>query len=245
MRLYLASTSPARLATLRAAGIEPILLDPAVDEDAAVAAAEARGEGSLPGGKLSGPELVLLLARAKAEAVVGQLVDGEPIDGVILGGDSAFELDGVISGKPHLPEVARQRWLLQRGREGVLHSGHWIIDHRLPTDGTTPSNSTVTSNNTVTSKSTVQVDDAVGVGSVSSTTVVFADNISDDEIDAYVATGEPLKVAGAFTIDSLGAPFISEVRGDPHAVVGLSLAQLRELLLTRGISWPSLWNRKA
>lgn len=233
MRLYLASTSPARLATLRAAGIEPIVLDSAVDEDAAVAAAEARGEGSLPGGKLSGPELVLLLARAKAEAVVGRLVDGEPIDGVILGGDSAFELDGVISGKPHLPEVARQRWLLQRGREGVLHSGHWIIDHRLGASDSSPANNSG------------QVDDAVGVGSVSSTTVVFADNISDDEIDAYVATGEPLKVAGAFTIDSLGAPFISEVRGDPHAVVGLSLAQLRELLLTRGIHWPSLWNRGA
>lgn len=236
MRLYLASTSPARLATLRAAGIEPIVLDSAVDEDAAVAAAEARGEGSLPGGKLSGPELVLLLARAKAEAVVGRLVNGEPIDGVILGGDSAFELDGVISGKPHLPEVARQRWLLQRGREGVLHSGHWIIDHRL---GAFDSSSSSSANNSG------QVDDAVGVGSVSSTTVVFADNISDAEIDAYVATGEPLKVAGAFTIDSLGAPFISEVRGDPHAVVGLSLAQLRELLLTRGIHWPSLWNRGA
>jgi septum formation protein len=225
VRLYLASTSPARLATLRAAGIEPLLLDSQVDEDAAVAAAEARGEGSLPGGKLSGPELVLLLARAKAEAVVGRLVDGAPIDGVILGGDSAFELDGVISGKPHLPEVAKQRWLLQRGREGVLHSGHWIIDARADAD---PG----------------QDGAAAGVGSVSSTTVVFADNITDEEIDAYVATGEPLKVAGAFTIDSLGAPFISEVRGDPHAVVGLSLAQLRELLLTRGISWPSLWNRR-
>lgn len=232
MRLYLASTSPARLATLRAAGIEPIVLDSAVDEDAAVAAAEARGDGSLPGGKLSGPELVLLLARAKAEAVVGRLVDGEPIDGVILGGDSAFELDGVISGKPHLPEVARQRWLLQRGREGVLHSGHWIIDHRASTA-------------TQQTREPGQVDAPDGVGSVSSTTVVFADNITDDEIDAYVATGEPLKVAGAFTIDSLGAPFISEVRGDPHAVVGLSLAQLRELLITRGISWPSLWNRGA
>jgi septum formation protein len=225
VRLYLASTSPARLATLRAAGIEPLLLDSQVDEDAAVAAAEARGEGSLPGGKLSGPELVLLLARAKAEAVVGRLVDGAPIDGVILGGDSAFELDGVISGKPHLPEVAKQRWLLQRGREGVLHSGHWIIDARADAD---PG----------------QDGAAAGVGSVSSTTVVFADNITDEEIDAYVATGEPLKVAGAFTIDSLGAPFITEVRGDPHAVVGLSLAQLRELLLTRGISWPSLWNRR-
>jgi septum formation protein len=212
VRLYLASTSPARLATLRAAGIEPVLLASEVDEDAAVAEAEALN------GPLTGPQMVLLLARLKAEAVTGRLVDGEPIDGMILGGDSAFELDGVMYGKPHFPEVARERWMMQRGREGLLHSGHWLIDHRGGVVGS-------------------------GVGDVSTTSVRFADNITDAEIDAYVATGEPLKVAGAFTIDSLGAPFISEVRGDPHAVVGLSLAQLRELLLNFDVSWPSLWNR--
>ena len=188
MRLYLASTSPARLATLRAVGVEPVLLASNVDEDAAVAAA----------GPLTPADMVLLLARLKAEAVVGRSVDvgagPEPIDGFILGGDSAFELDGIVYGKPHLPEVARERWLLQRGREGHLHSGHWLIDHRG--------------------------------GSVAG------------------ATGEPLQVAGAFTIDSLGAPFISEVRGDPHAVVGLSVALLRTLLLEFGVSWPSLWNRQ-
>jgi septum formation protein len=213
VRLYLASTSPARLATLRAAGIEPILLASDVDEDAAVAEAEALN------GPLTGPQMVLLLARLKAEAVVGRLVDGEPIDGMILGGDSMFELDGVMYGKPHFPEVARERWMMQRGREGLLHSGHWVLDHRQHAVGT------------------------IGVGDVSTTSIRFADNITDAEIDAYVATGEPLKVAGAFTIDSLGAPFISEVRGDPHAVVGLSLAQLRELLLQFDVSWPSLWNR--
>ena len=212
MRLYLASTSPARLATLRAAGIEPILLASEVDEEAAVADAEALN------GPLTGPEMVLLLARLKAEAVTGRLVDGEPIDGMILGGDSAFELDSVLYGKPHFPEVARERWLMQRGREGLLHSGHWLIDHRGGVLGS-------------------------GIGDVSTTSVRFASNITDLEIDAYIATGEPLKVAGAFTIDSLGAPFISEVRGDPHAVVGLSLAQLRELLLNFDVSWPSLWNR--
>ena len=212
MRLYLASTSPARLATLRAAGIEPILLASEVDEEAAVAEAEALN------GPLTGPEMVLLLARLKAEAVTGRLVDGEPIDGMILGGDSAFELDSVLYGKPHFPEVARERWLMQRGREGLLHSGHWLIDHRGGVVGS-------------------------GIGDVSTTSVRFASNITDLEIDAYIATGEPLKVAGAFTIDSLGAPFISEVRGDPHAVVGLSLAQLRELLLNFDVSWPSLWNR--
>ena len=208
MRLYLASTSPARLATLRAVGVEPVLLASNVDEDAAVAAA----------GPLTAAEMVLLLARLKAEAVVGRAVDGESIDGFILGGDSAFELDGIVYGKPHEPAVARERWLLQRGREGELHSGHWLIDHRGGVVGG-------------------------ATGGVSTSSVRFAADISDDEIDAYVATGEPLQVAGAFTIDSLGAPFISEVRGDPHAVVGLSVALLRELLLEFGVPWHTLWNR--
>jgi septum formation protein len=214
VRLYLASTSPARLATLRAAGIEPILLSSGVDEEAAVAAA----------GPLTGPEMVLLLARLKAEAVVGRTVNGEPIDGFILGGDSAFELDGAIYGKPHLPDVARERWLAQRGREGQLHSGHWLIDHRKP--------------------GPELVETLGSAGGVSTASVRFAASITDDEIDAYIATGEPLEVAGAFTIDSLGGAFISEVRGDPHAVVGLSLALVRELLREFGVSWPSLWNRQ-
>lgn len=204
MRLYLASTSPARLATLRAVGVEPVLLSSGVDEEAVAAAAEP----------LDGPQLVQLLARAKAEAVVGRSV----IDGFILGGDSAFELDGQLFGKPHLPEVARERWLAQRGRTGLLHSGHWLIDHRGGVLGD-------------------------GVGGVSTAAVTFAGDITDDEIDAYVATGEPLQVAGAFTIDSLGAPFISRVDGDPHAVVGLSVSLLRTLLLQFGIPWHSLWNR--
>jgi septum formation protein len=208
VRLYLASTSPARLATLRAAGIEPVLLSSGVDEEAAVAEA----------GPLTTPEMVLLLARLKAEAVVGRLVEGEPIDGFILGGDSAFELDGVAYGKPHLPEIARERWMAQRGREGLLHSGHWLIDHRGGAAG-------------------------AAVGGVSTASVRFAASITDDEIDAYIATGEPLEVAGAFTIDSLGGAFISEVRGDPHAVVGLSLALVRELLLEYGVAWTDLWNR--
>ncbi len=201
MRLYLASTSPARLATLRAAGVEPVLLSSGVDEEAVAAAA----------GPLDGPGLVSLLARAKAEAVVGPALDG-----FILGGDSAFELDGELYGKPHRPEVARERWLAQRGRTGVLHSGHWLIDHRGGT-----------------------VNGAVGA--VSSASVTFA-SVSDAEIDAYVATGEPLQVAGAFTIDSLGSAFITRVEGDPHAVVGLSVSTLRSLLLEFGVAWPSLWN---
>ena len=203
VRLYLASTSPARLATLRAAGIEPVVVPSQLDEDAAVEAA----------GPLTPIEMVLLLARLKASAVLGP-----DVDGFVLGGDSAFELDGVVYGKPHLPEVARERWILQRGRTGHLHSGHWLVDHR---GGVVRG----------------------AVGDVATAGVTFASDISDQEIDAYIATGEPLEVAGAFTIDSLGAPFITSVDGDPHAVVGLSLSTLRSLLLQFGVEWPSLWNR--
>jgi septum formation protein len=207
VRLYLASTSPARLATLRAAGIEPIVLDPAVDEDAVAAAA----------GPLPVHEAVQVLARAKAEAIVGRLVGGEPIDGIIVGGDSLFELDGSVFGKPHHPEVAVERWRSMRGRSGTLHSGTWVIDHRSGVD-------------------------AGGLGGVSSADVSFAD-LDDEEIDAYVATGEPLRVAGAFTIDSLGSAYITGVDGDPHAVVGISVALLRQLVVELGIPWHTLWNR--
>lgn len=156
--------------------------------------------------------MVQLLARLKAEAVLGP-----DVDGLVLGGDSAFAIDGDVHGKPHLPEVARERWLQQRGREGVLHSGHWLIDHR---GGSV----------------------RAAVGAVASATVRFAD-VTDEEIDAYVATGEPLQVAGAFTIDSLGAAFITSVDGDPHAVVGLSVSTLRALARDLGVAWPDLWNR--
>ncbi|WP_354569201.1 nucleoside triphosphate pyrophosphatase [Glaciihabitans sp. UYNi722] len=204
MRLYLASTSPARLATLRAAGIEPVVLPSFVDEEAAVEAASPS----------SAVEMVQLLARLKASAVVSA-----EIDGFILGGDSAFELDGVIYGKPHEPAIARERWILQRGRTGHLHSGHWLIDHRGGVLGEAR-------------------------GAVATAGVTFATDISDAEIDAYIATEEPLEVAGAFTIDSLGAPFITSVDGDPHAVVGLSLSTLRSLFLEYGVEWHSLWNRR-
>lgn len=210
MRLYLASTSPARLQTLRAAGIEPIAIAPGVDEAAAVEAAEAAS------GPLAVPDMVQLLARAKAEAIVGREHDGEPIDGLILGGDSAFLTGGAIHGKPHRPEVAKARWLAQNGSHGDLWSGHWLIDHRGG-----------------------RAHGAVGRADVA--TVRFA-ALDEAEIDAYIATGEPLLVAGAFTIDSLGGPFIRRVEGDPSTVVGLSLSTLRDLVRELGLDWPSLWN---
>ena len=212
MRLYLASTSPARLQTLRAAGIEPIAIAPGVDEEAVVAATEAAS------GPIEAPDMVQLLARAKAEAIVGRSHDGEPIDGLILGGDSAFLTGGAIHGKPHRPDVARERWLAQNGGHGDLWSGHWLIDHRGG-----------------------RANGAVGRADVA--TVRFA-ALDEAEIDAYIATGEPLLVAGAFTIDSLGGPFIRRVEGDPSTVVGLSLSTLRDLVRELGADWPSLWNRR-
>jgi len=204
VRLYLASTSPARLATLRAVGIEPVTIAPGVDEEAAVAAVSADH------GPLDAIATVSLLGRLKAEAVAAQVDDG-----LVLGGDSAFDLGGVVYGKPHRPEFARERWLAQRGQSGILYSGHTVIDAR---DGRTESG-------------------------VASATVRFADDITDAEIDAYVATGEPLEVAGAFTIDAKGAGFIREIDGDPHAVVGLSVQLLRTLVRRLGHDWPALWNR--
>ena len=100
-----------------------------------------------------------------------------------------------------------------RGSTGVLHTGHWLMDERA-----TPTM----------------------LGATSSTIVTFAD-LSDDEIDAYVATGEPLAVAGAFTIDGLGGPFVEKIEGDHHGVVGISLPLLRELLGAVGVTIPDLW----
>jgi septum formation protein len=211
MRLYLASTSPARLTLLRAAGVEPVTYAPDVDEDA-VAAAAALEQGS----PLTPHHVVELLARAKAEAV--QAAIGAEANGLILGGDSVFVLDGVVYGKPHTAERARERWRLQRGRTGQLFSGHWLIENFDGVPGR--------------SRGAVAVAD-----------VTFADDISDAELDAYIATGEPLFVAGAFTIDSLGAPFITHIDGDPSTVVGLSLPTLRRLVTSLGHDWPSLWNR--
>jgi len=213
MHLYLASTSPARLALLRAAGIEPLLIDPDVDEARVVADTEAAAGHALTPG-----DLVLLLARAKAEAAVSDSA-AEPQHGLLLGGDSVFVLDGVIYGKPHTAQAARERWERQRGRTGTLYSGHWLIELTSGVAG-------------------------AAVGAVAVAEVTFADDLDDAELDAYIATGEPLFVAGAFTIDSLGAPFISSIVGDPSTVVGLSLPTLRRLVRSLGHEWPTLWNRR-
>lgn len=197
-RFVLASASPARLATLRAAGLDPEVIVSDVAEDGITEPTPAA--------------TAQRLAELKAAAVAGRLADSE--GAVVLGCDSLLELDGRALGKPVTPDVARARWQAMRGRAGILHTGHCVIQ---PATGRR-------------------------VGEVASTTVYFAD-VSNAEIDAYVATGEPLWVAGAFTVDGLGGAFVERIDGDHHNVVGVSLPLLRRLLAELGIAWPSLWTK--
>ncbi|MEU0547457.1 Maf family protein [Micromonospora sp. NPDC005979] len=211
LRLVLASASPARRKLLRAAGIEPDVLVSGVDESLVVT---DRAE-----------DLCLELARLKAEAVLARLnlattphstsTDKDQRT-LVIGCDSVLAFDGEILGKPTDAADATRRWLRMRGRSGVLHSGHCLIDG----------------------------DAGRRAEAVASTVVHFAD-ISDDEIAAYVATGEPLAVAGAFTIDGLGGPFVERIEGDPGTVVGLSMPLLRRLLAELGLQITDLWTKVA
>lgn len=146
-----------------------------------------------------------------ARAKAEKVAAANPGTDLVLGCDSLLELDGQGLGKPGSAQVARQRWAQMRGRAGVLHTGHWVISA-----------------------------DGRAVGRPSATTVHFAE-ISDAEIEAYIATGEPLNVAGAFTIDGRGGAFVRRIEGDHQTVVGLSLALLRELVAELGVCWPQLW----
>lgn len=213
MRVCLASTSPARLMLLQQFGIRPLTVAPDVDEEAVVAAVEA-AEGRV----LSPEEHVLLLARRKAADVAARLADDIPdFDGVVIGGDSMFEIGGAVLGKPHTPENAIARWHDMRGRTGVLHSGHAVV--RI-----------------------VPGEPAREVHAVAAASVSFSADVTDAEIEAYVATGEPLHVAGAFTVDSLGGAFIERIEGDPSTVVGMSLSTLRVLVREVGVEWTDLWH---
>jgi septum formation protein len=194
--LILASSSPARLKVLRSAGIEPEVVVSGVSEDDVEA--------------VSAAEFALVLAQRKANAVATRVTD----EAFVLGCDSVLELDGEIYGKPASAADAVERWRRMRGRAGVLHTGHCVID-------------------TARQKT---------VAETASTVVHFAD-VTDAEIEAYVATGEPLNVAGAFKIDALGGAFVERVEGDHHNIVGLSLPLLRRLLGDLDVFWPDLWNR--
>ena len=196
--LVLASASPARLATLRSAGLDPVVIVSGVDE--------SQLDGLPPA------ELALQLAELKCAAVAAR--DDLPAGSLVLGCDSVLELDGEALGKPSDAEDATRRWRAMRGRSGVLHTGHCLRD---------------------------SATDRVAAATAS-TVVHFAD-VTDHEIAAYVATGEPLHVAGAFTVDGLGGAFVTGIEGDHHNVVGVSLPLVRELAAELGRSWTDLWAR--
>lgn len=236
MRVLLASKSPARRQTLINAGITPLVVVSKVDEDAVLDALP--GGRAFSGGTTTPAEEVLALATAKCQAVATDLLtttgtdqltgQALPIDEdlIVIGCDSMLELDGRMLGKPHTPEVAIERIKEMRERDAVLWTGHYAI--RM-----TPAPETNTAARTILSEA----------GASASTTVHFG-RMSDAEIEAYVASGEPLKVAGSFTIDSLGGPFISGVTGDHHSVVGISLPMTRSLFADLGVFWPDLWDHR-
>ncbi|MGW3406265.1 nucleoside triphosphate pyrophosphatase [Streptomyces zhihengii] len=153
------------------------------------------------------------LALVLAEAKAAAVAAREEAAGsLLIGCDSVLELDGRALGKPADAEEATARWKAMRGRAGVLQTGHCVID-------------------TVTGRR---------ASATASTTVRFGEP-SDAEVAAYVASGEPLHVAGAFTLDGLSAPFVDGIDGDPGNVIGLSLPLLRRLLAELGIEITDLW----
>ncbi len=232
MRLVLASASPARRATLIAAGITPIVHVSTVDEDAILAALP--GGRAFCGGTTTPADEVAALAAAKCSDVcaslsapgkVSDLPEGEPV--LVVGCDSMLEIGGQMLGKPHTPDVARERIRAMRRTTATLWTGHCaaILAPASSRYEGTAEERTVSASLTRSA----------------STQVHFGD-ISDAEIDAYVATGEPLHVAGSFTVDGLGGPFIEGVTGDYHSVVGISLPLLRSMATELGVFWPDLWD---
>jgi septum formation protein len=191
--IILASASPARLAVLRAAGLEPKVMVSGVDENAFAAGTPA--------------ELAGLLAQAKATAVASGLERG-----LVIGCDSLLDLDGRALGKPASAAEAADRWREMSGRTGTLVTGHCLID-----------------------AATGRRADAVAA-----TRVRFG-TPSEQEIAAYVASGEPLAVAGAFTLDGRGGWFVEGIEGDHGTVLGVSLPLLRRLLAELGFSVTDLW----
>lgn len=160
--------------------------------------------------------VVVELAHAKARAIAGQLAaDPDFADSVVVGCDSMLLVDGVLQGKPGTPEVARTRWAEMAGRSADLLTGHSVLRLR---DG----------------------EIVAEAADCSCTTVHFAQP-EPEELDAYIATGEPLQVAGSFTLDGLGGWFVDKIDGDPSSVIGIGLPLVRRLLAEVGVGIAQLW----
>lgn len=208
-RLILGSASTSRARILNQADIAFTVRVSDVDEPAAVAAAQEK----LDGEQLTPAMEAQLLADMKASAVANLPGINSRPSVLVLGCDSVFELDGASYGKPYQVDVAVQRWKQMRGRTGVLHTGHALVDAATGTRA----------------QRTV------------STRVSFAEP-SDAEIQRYAQSGEPLNCAGGFTIDGRGSAFIDSIEGDHLSVIGVSPAALHSMLAELGHSITDLWS---
>ena len=233
VRVLLASSSPSRLAILRGAGITPEVMVSDLDEAALEAAHPEAGVA----------ELVLLLAEAKAEAVLSRLhaaapaalcpqaalgaAGTEPADLLLVAADSVLDLDGQPVGKPGTAERTRQVWQAMGGRSAVLHSGQTVIHLRARgSDSGTGGARWVEQ----------------GRRTAGSAAVIHTARPTPAELEAYIATTEPFAVAGALTIDGYGGPFVTGIEGDHHTVLGLGLPLLREMVTELGLFFPDLWD---
>lgn len=198
MRVVLASKSPARLAVLRGAGIEPEVMVSGFDESQILDSSPTR--------------LASRLAQFKGDSVAPALSGNV----VLIACDTVLEFEGKAYGKPGTKEAVRSLWRKMRAREGLIHTGHYVLVRHGETQ--------------------------LAQTRVGTTAVHFAD-LTDEEIDAYADTGEPMRVAGGFTLDGIGGAFVTSVVGDPYNVIGLSLPLVRQMVLDGGVAWSQLWNR--
>ncbi|MCE4267129.1 Maf family protein [Rhodococcus globerulus] len=164
-------------------------------------------------------KVVTVLAEAKAAEIVPGLAADGLTDVVVVGCDSMLLIDGELHGKPGSVEVARRRWAAMAGRSATLLTGHCVMR--------------------------VIEGQIVRVASDHSATVVHFANPSTEDLEAYLATGEPLQVAGAFTLDSLGGWFVEKIEGDPSSVIGIGLPLVRTLLERVGVSVSDLWRTQS
>jgi len=161
-------------------------------------------------------DVTTALATAKAEQVAQSLDSSVAADYVVIGCDSILYCGGELRGKPASPDEANRQWQTMAGHTGYLHTGHCVIRLRH--------------------------NEVVHQSAETLVTAVHFATPSAHELDAYIASGEPLRVAGGFTLDGLGGWFINTVDGDPSSVIGISLPLTRRLFERAGLSIPALWD---